>query len=130
MIAVIELENGDIQTRAGLSGRFADAVDVIVREVPTALMIWCVMDELGEEWDQNSQPYWFKGMTRCYRIFGPNGSGVIELTWDGDDFWEVLEREYPNTYELMDSCDGMEVVEEYDHLMDDEEAAELYRGAQ
>ena len=27
-------------------------------ERPEAARIWCVMDELGEEWDPEAEPYW------------------------------------------------------------------------
>lgn len=89
--------------------------------------IWCVMDECGEKWDPEDEPYWTEGCTRRLTIYGPAGSGVIELPWTGET-WEVLmEREYPKTYALMEAFEGEPT--ESGPVLDDDEASLLFKEA-
>lgn len=125
MQAVIEMKNGDIETIVGVEGYFSAWVDEWLEDNgPRTAAIWCVMDEIGESWDQEAEPYWIEGQTRRYMLHGPAGSGVIELPWTGEP-WEVLmEREYPKTYEAMETFDVDDT--EGGPVLDDDEAALLF----
>jgi hypothetical protein len=61
MRAVIEMKDGNVQTRIGISGLFGAFVVEWLVDHPETERIWCVMDELGEEWDPESRPYWALG---------------------------------------------------------------------
>lgn len=58
MRAVIELENGEIETIVGICGAFGAWLEGWLAEHPEAARVWCVMDELGDEWDSESEAYW------------------------------------------------------------------------
>lgn len=128
MRAVIEQQSGEIETVEGVQGRFDDFIDEHLRDHDAPRAIWCVMDELGEDWDAGEEPAWKEGQTRRFRLFGPNGSGVVELPWCGVDFWILMSDLYPRTCELMTDCAGMEATED-GPVLDDDEAAALYRAS-
>lgn len=58
MRAVIEMEDGNVQTIIGITGHFGDWTEAWLSDHPRTRAIWCVMDELGEEWDPDTEPYW------------------------------------------------------------------------
>lgn len=128
MEAVIELKGGEYETRIGIEGRFSQFVDEWLEKYgDRTVAIWCVMDEFGEKWDpEESEPFWVEGQTRRYLLHGPAGSGIIELPWTGE-YWEVLmEREYPKTYELLETFDVDDAEEGEGPVLDDEEASLLF----
>lgn len=126
MRAIIELKDGNIATRVGIEGFFDQFVDEwLESNGDMTAAIWCVMDEDGETWDPEDEPYWTQGCTRRLTIYGPAGSGVIELPWTGET-WEVLmEREYPKTYALMEALEAGAAQE--GPVLDDEEASLLFK---
>lgn len=58
MRAVYMCEHGDLDEDVGLSGCFGDYADALRSERPDVVCIWCVMDELGEEFSIDMEPYW------------------------------------------------------------------------
>lgn len=60
MMAVVGYRNGELGEVTGLSGYFGDFVEGYLPEHPDVVAIWCVMDELGEEWDADMEPYWME----------------------------------------------------------------------
>lgn len=58
MRATIEYRSGDIGEFVSVIGDFGTFVEDLLEMRPDAVRIWCVMDELGEEWDPEAEPYW------------------------------------------------------------------------
>lgn len=128
MQAIIETNDGSIQTIVGIEGRFVEWLDGWLEDHwRDTVAIWCVMDEFGEKWDPESWPAWIRGCVRRWAIHGPAGSGIIELPWTGEP-WEVLmERRYPKTYALMEAFEGEPT--ESGPVLDDDEASLLFKEA-
>lgn len=61
MKGIIEYRSGDIDEIVGISGDFGTFVEGRLEMRPDTVRIWCVMDELGEEWDPDAEPYWAEG---------------------------------------------------------------------
>lgn len=58
MEAIVVYRNGESDQFVGASGSFGDVAEDLRTERPDIVCIWCVMDELGEKWDVDMDPYW------------------------------------------------------------------------
>lgn len=123
MRAVVETTDGD-RFPMGVDGLGREAVDEALDYCPDAYRVWVLGDY--EDYDEGADPDWTLGDTALYRIYGPAGSGVIRLPWTGEDWEALMEREYPMTYEAMETFEG-ERVDSGDVLCDEEAACLFHR---
>lgn len=119
MQAIVQYKDGDMDTIIG-SGRGREMIASILKNWMYACQddkrnlqhppetIWIVLDELGEEFDENAEPAW-TGPAEIQTAFistpedkDPDGGIVISCAvGEGETWLDALEDQYPDTWDAL-----------------------------
>lgn len=113
MQAIIEYENGELNTLVGLQG-FGREIAERILEGYDIVKMWLILDHEDPFDATVEEPYWSLDLFWVTREDGKVARLYLNNWHDGTDIWTQIEADYPQAVDAMEDCpESADVIEHH-----------------
>lgn len=113
MQAIIEYENGELETITGLQKEQEPIAERILEEYDIVRM-WLLQDDEDPDMVGCEEPFWSLDLFWVTREDGKVARLYLNNWHDGSDIWTQIEADYPQAVDAMEDCpESAEVIEHH-----------------